>query len=288
MSGREDIIKIYESIPDEYQDKPDFFCEVLDQMGVSLQLSANGLSEIPADGPIVFIANHPFGLLDGLILGYFAAQVRSNWAILINNTMSKFEEFEDNMLPIAFDETREANRMNIRTKKRALEMLRDDNAVIVFPAGGVMTSEGFLGPTTGLDWKLFTAKLIQQSKATVVPVYFHGRNSRKFHLCSQISNILREALFLHELMNKRHTVQKVEIGAPILPLEYGQFRKKQELTDYLRSRVYDLGGEDIVKVRRRKDYLDASIGQSFEEIRQERRQERKVRRREKMKSILSS
>ncbi|MEM8857289.1 MAG: lysophospholipid acyltransferase family protein [Chloroflexota bacterium] len=284
-SGKDEIVDIYESVPDHYAGEPDFFNGVLDKLNIRLDMDEAQLEKIPNEGPLVFIANHPYGLLDGLVLGKLASTFRKPWAILINDAMNQFDDFEDNMLPISFDDTREANRMNIRTKKRALKMLDEGGAVIVFPAGGVMTSEGVFGPITGIEWKLFTAKLIQQSKATVVPIYFHGRNSRKFHVLSQFSYVIRVSLYLHELMNKRDSVQRIEIGEMLYPEDCAHLTRKQDLIDYLRDVVYSLGGPDIVKTRTRKDYLDAGIGQPFKEIRQERRQMRKIKRREKLREI---
>ena len=288
LSGKNKIVKIYEDIPEKHAGRPEFFDIVLDKLNITLDIAETELKNIPSEGPVVFIANHPFGLLDGLIIAKLAASVRKDWAILINSAMDKFDDFDDNMLPISFEETREASRINIMTKKRAMKMLSEGGAVVIFPAGGVMTSEGFLGPITGLEWKLFTAKMVQQSRATVVPVYFHGRNSRKFHVGSHLNNTLRSALFLHELMNKKGSTQKVSIGESIQPEQYAHIKKKQEMTDFLRRSVYNLGGPDVIKVRQRKDHLDVSLGQSVKEIRQERRDDRKERRREKLRSIRSN
>lgn len=287
ISGKDRIVKIYESVPEKYAGKPEFFDIVLDKLNINIDIAADELNNIPAEGPVVFIANHPFGLLDGLVMGRLAASVRKNWAILINSAMDKFDDFDANMLPISFEETREASRINIMTKKKALKMLSEGGAVVIFPSGGVMTSEGFFGPITGITWKLFTAKMVQQSRATVVPVYFHGRNSRKFHISSHLNYTLRASLFLHELMNKANSTEKVSIGKAIGPEEYMQFSKKQELIDFLRKSVYDLGGPDVIKVRQRKDHLDVLIGQSVKEIRQERREVRKERRRERLNSMRS-
>ncbi|MEM9776654.1 MAG: lysophospholipid acyltransferase family protein [Chloroflexota bacterium] len=284
-SGKDEIVRIYENVPDRYAGEPEFFNEVLDKLNIKLDMDEAQLANIPHEGPLVFIANHPYGLLDGLVLGKLASTFRKPWAILINDAMNQFDDFENNMLPISFDDTREANRMNIRTKKRALKMLDEGGAVIVFPAGGVMTSEGVFGPITGIEWKLFTAKLIQQSQAAVVPIYFHGRNSWKFQVLSQFSYVIRVSLYLHELMNKSNSVERIEIGDPVFPEDYAHLARKQDLIDFLRDVVYSMGGPNTVKIRTKKNYLDASIGQPFKEIRQERRQLRKTKRREKIKEL---
>lgn len=295
LSGKDRIVKIYEDIPEKFAGTSEFFDIVLKQLSIDVDISDQELQNIPQEGPVVFIANHPFGLLDGMILSKLAASVRKDWAILINSAMDKFDDFADNMLPISFEETREASRINIMTKKRALKMLNEGGAVVIFPSGGVMTSEGFFGPITGIEWKLFTAKMVQQSGATVVPVYFHGRNSRIFQVASQINFTLRAALFLHEFLNKEGKSQKVSIGKAIQPEEYAQYSKKQQLTRFLRQSVYDLGGPDVIKIRRRKDALDLLIGQSMDDIRQERKEYRKEkrgvrkeRRRERLRGIFSN
>ena len=274
-------------MPEEYAGKPEFFERVLSELDIEIEYASNSLANIPTKDPLVFIANHPFGLLDGMVLAKLAATARPNWGILVNSAMDKFDDFAEQMLPISFEETREANRLNIKTKKRALKILSEDGAIVIFPAGGVMTAEGFFGPVTGLEWKLFTAKMIQQSDATVVPAYFHGRNSWKFQIASQISYTVRAALFIHELVNKSRRPQKVSIGKPIFPEDYAHLKKKQAVTDFLRQSVYDLGPDNIVKVRQRKDSLDVTIGQSAEEIWQERRDKHKERRRARIQSIRS-
>ena len=74
--------------------------------------------------------------------------------------------------------------------------------MVIFPAGGVSTSPNGLGRADDLEWKRFTAKVIQMAEATVVPVFVHGQNSRLFQLISQVSQTLRYGMLLNEVRNK--------------------------------------------------------------------------------------
>ena len=74
-----------------------------------------GISSIPKDGPLILVANHPFGILDGLILGYILSKSRQDFKILANQVFCKSDDLNDIILPISFDETKEASKMNIAT-----------------------------------------------------------------------------------------------------------------------------------------------------------------------------
>ncbi|MEM7798041.1 MAG: lysophospholipid acyltransferase family protein [Chloroflexota bacterium] len=286
LSGRTKVKNIYESIPDETIGKADFYEEMLEKLNIELVINQDQDAQIPESGPLVFIANHPFGLLDGMVVSMLAAGSRPNWSILINDVVSKFDDFKDYLLPISFSDSREAAMININTKKQALNLLKEGGAVVVFPSGGVATSEGVFGPITDIEWKLFPAKLIQQSKATVIPIYIHGTNSRKFHVVSQFNYFLRVALYLHEMMRRQDTSQEITIGKPITHEVYSQFKKRQQLIDFLRAKVFEMAPPHVVKVRKIKNYLDAEIGQPFDEIRKERRQLRRSQIQDQLKRRL--
>ena len=278
-TGRDELVDIYSSIPDEYAGKSEFFEAFLKKLDIDLIVDEKQLAKIPPTGPLVFLANHPFGLLDGAALSMLAARYREKWGILLNVTMAHFDDFKDNILPISFEGDKEAIKLNIETRRKTINMLKGDASLVVFPSGGVMTSEGVFGPITDIDWKLFTAKLIHKSKATVIPVYFNGTNSRKFHVVSQFNYSLRVSLYLHELMNKRGKPLKVEVGDPIPYEIYSEIPTKQELTKFLRQAVFSMAPPHVVGERRTKNYLDVEIGQPISDIRQERR----LMKRKKMK-----
>lgn len=218
-----------------------FWGASLKRLNVTLDYDSACLEMIPKAGPVVIVANHPFGVLDGLSICHLAAQIRSNFQILTNRVLCTDPALEPYLLPIDFDETPAAIRTNIDTKNRALETLRGNGAVVVFPGGGISTARTWWGEVTDLEWKRFAARLVQQSNATVVPIFFHGQNSRLFQIVSQFSLTLRLSLLLHELKRRCGTSLKISIGEPLDKKAISHIKNRQALLDVLRKRVYSQG-----------------------------------------------
>ena len=144
-------------------------------------------------------------------------------------------------LPIDFEPTKKAVATNIRSKQLALEFLSQDIPVLIFPSGMVSTAGGFgFGPVIDAPWTTFAAKVIREAEANVVPVFFHGANSRKFHVASHFAEPLRMALLIHEALRKSGESVKVEIGAPIWWETLARQGGRSQLTDYLYQQVQKL------------------------------------------------
>lgn len=192
------------------------------------------------DGPLVIIANHPFGIGDGIAILSIAEALDRPFKILINKDLLKVPEIRSYSLPVDFDETREALETNLRTKREAIRLLKEGYTIVIFPAGGVATAKKPFGKAEDLPWKLFPARLIQQSKATVLPVYFQGQNSWIFHLASQISETLRLSLLVREFSKFAGSIVPVHIGDMIPYDDFAQIRDRKMLTDYLYDRVFGM------------------------------------------------
>lgn len=231
-TGRLRLERYYREI--EHLGPEQLWKAVLDKLDVTLAFKADKLAQAPADGPVVFVANHPFGVLDGLILGYLVSLVRPDFFVIVNEVLTRDNPLGKYMLPIDFRETPEAARTNILTRQLATERLRSGQALAIFPSGGVATAPRFWKPAQDLEWKRFVAKLVLVSKATVVPLYFHGRNSFLFQMASQVSLSLRLSLLLNEIRNKIGTTIDINIGSPI-PYHTLAGKGRQELLDYLKD-----------------------------------------------------
>jgi len=238
--GRRRIQQIYDELSAPPFDPAGFFGAALAAGGIELDYDPARLQAVPASGPVVFVANHPFGIVDGLALCQLALLARGDFRILIHAMLCQDRQLARYFLPIDFQDSTAAQRNNIRSKQQALAALADGVPVLIFPAGGVSTAGrlGF-GTVTDLPWTTFGARLIQQSGATVVPLRFHGANSLAFQLASQLGEPLRLAMLTSETLNRFGQPLKISIGEPLTPEQLGS-ASRRELTDALRRHVYGL------------------------------------------------
>jgi putative hemolysin len=220
-----------------------FWRSAVRRLALDVQFDHRALHRMPKDGPVVVVANHPYGVLDGIVISWLVEQVRSDFLVLTNAVLLRAPEVRDFVLPVDFSETPEALQTNLNSRAAARQHLDASGVVIVFPAGGVSTAPDRLGrrPAVDAPWQPFAAQLIQRSKATVVPIHFKGQNSRLFQIASHLSLTLRLSLIFREVKNRMGTVLPVIIGDPIPFADLDDIKNRQALIDSLMERTYALG-----------------------------------------------
>lgn len=233
----------------------DGFCtRALRALGVRIQISAGGLDSIPKRGPLVVVANHPFGGLDGLILTELLGRVRSDARVLANYLLARVPEMSETCLFVDPFGGPSAGVRNYAAIRSAVKRVAEGGALGVFPAGEVSHFTLKRGCVTDPPWSDFAARLALETRATVVPLYFAGRNSRRFQILGLVHPRLRTALLPRELLRLRGQTIRVEVGTPITPerlarLHHGSLggggaarEGAKGLTEYLRLRTYILAG----------------------------------------------
>lgn len=241
VTGRVSLIKKAKDYELEIASGASFWEVMFQRYGLSLEILDGAFSNIPKNGPLIIIANHPFGILDGLILGYIMSKVRKNFKILAHKVFCKSAELDDVILPISFDETKEAAQLNIQTRVSALNFLNSGGAVGIFPGGTVSTALAPFGVPMDPSWRSFTAKMITKSGAQVVPVFFEGNNSLTFQLASHIHYNLRLGLLIKEFKSKVGNPVKICIGKPLSDSEIkSRSGNLRILMDFLRKETYKL------------------------------------------------
>jgi putative hemolysin len=241
IGGQRKLRKLYDAHQRNVTDGGDFFDSAITLLKLNIAFDRAALERIPKQGPVVFIANHPYGVLDGITLAWLARQVRPDIKVLANSVLCQAPEAAANLLPVDFAPTREARETNVRSRLAALAWLREGHSIGIFPAGGVSTSEKPLrGPAVDLPWAPFTAKLIRAAKASVVPVFFVGQNSRLFQLASHLSLTLRLSLVFRETARRIGTKLTLRIGEPIPFAAIAHLEDRATLTQELRKRTFGL------------------------------------------------
>ena len=241
MTGRIGLIKKAKDYENEVASGRDFWEVILEKYGISLDILGGSLENIPKTGPVIVVANHPYGILDGLLLGYILSTTRKDFRILAHRVFKKAQDLDKVILPINFDETRDGIAKNIETRKQAISYLVKGGCVGIFPGGTVSTSVKPFGKAMDPSWRKFTARLIAKSKAKVVPIYFEGSNSRFFQIASHLHYNLRMALLIKEFGRRTNDKVSVVVGKPFSGEKIDQYSNQaEELMRFLRTETYKL------------------------------------------------
>jgi len=241
LTGRIRLIKRAEGYEHEVAAGRDFWQVMVERYGLSLSVTGGSLANIPSKGPLIVIANHPYGILDGLMMGHILSQTRGDFRILANSVFRKPEDLNRVVLPVSFDETKEAVALNLQTRKTALNYLGQGGAIGIFPGGTVSTGARPFAQPLDPSWRSFTARMIAKSGANVVPIYFEGHTSGLFQVASHLHSTLRMGLLIKEFGKRVDTPVEVAVGKPIAQHELAErATDAKSLMAFLRHKTYEL------------------------------------------------
>ncbi len=241
-TGQPKLKRLY--LDNQRNPRPDesFWQAAVRKLELDVRFDAAALQRIPKSGSVVVVANHPYGVLDGIVISWLIEHARPDFVVLTNAVLMRAPEVHGFILPIDFSETPEAMEINLKSRAAARAQLERGGVVVVFPAGAVSTAPDRLGLQPAVDgrWQPFVAQLLQRSKATVVPIWFGGQNSRLFQIASHLSLTLRLSLIFHEVKARIGALMQVEIGEPIAFENLAAIKDRQALADHLREITYAL------------------------------------------------
>ena len=241
------LLNRFEEVYQQIRSTPsdvNFFQRVLEALNVRTLVDDCDLARIPKEGPVVAVANHPFGLIEGMIAGAVLASVRPDVKILTNSLLSGFVEARGSIIPVDPFGGADATRSNLRGMKETLSWLKSGNMLVVFPAGEVAHLDLKQRGITDPPWSPTIARIIRSTGAAVAPMYFNGVNSALFQVFSLLHPRLRTALLLHEFFNKQDTALEMRIGNVISSKKLQAYTDDTSLIHYLRHRTYLLQGRE--------------------------------------------
>ena len=202
-----------------------FWSQALNLLGIELLTSESEISRIPKKGPVVIVANHPHGLVDGMVLAELIGSVRTDYKILTRSLLTGVKQIDQFMIPVPFDHEENALQKSLEMRRVAMKHLENDGVLVLFPSGKVASSDTIFGSVVEGEWSPFTAKLIQKSNADVLPIFFPGSNSRMYQIANQISATLRQGLLIYEVVHAMNKPQKPVVGNLIKQDEISSWRR---------------------------------------------------------------
>ena len=231
--GLHPLGKIYDTRPPDTTPL-EFLDYSLNALGVSIELkNAVNLDDIPRDGPVLIVANHPLGGLEGMAIAKVITEVRPDLQVLANELLLRIPELADLFIGVNVLSS-SAAAGNVGGIKQVHKHLKHDGAVMIFPAGMVSAYEFAQGRIQDRPWNRFAGQLLKRYQCTCVPVYVGGRNSSYFYAAGMLHPRLRTLFLPRQLANKQGYRLPLTIGRPIPAQELGLLQSPAAVTEYLR------------------------------------------------------
>ncbi len=217
----------------------------LDIMEIDIHIPPEQVENIPAEGPLVVVANHPHGLVDGMVMAELISRRREDYKILVRALLTGLDEVASAyLISVPFPHDADAQAKLVKMRAEAMAQLKAGGVVALFPSGVVASSPSLFSPAQEAEWNVFTAQLIRRSGARVVPVFFPGANSRAYQMANRVSSTLRQGLLLHEIVRSCHAPQRPVVGAPLTEQQMAPLESDPRgFMAWLRAHTLSLGNK---------------------------------------------
>jgi putative hemolysin len=240
VSGRNRLERVYRAWrqrPQVVQEQ--IFTAAVRELDLWPVFTEGSYARVPREGGLLVVANHPFGIADGLIIGHLIATVRPDVKLMVHSLLCQPPEAKDVLLPVDFGTGAEARRISAETRRLAVDWLDQGHVVVIFPAGGVATAKRpFSRKAADAAWHPFVSRLAMRPGVRVLPVFVHGQNSRLFQMVSHWSYPLRVALIFRETTRRMGRAVRLAVGEPMAL----QGEAKAGIVARLRAATFALSG----------------------------------------------
>ena len=242
LTGKLKLKKLYDEYLAENRPPKFFWDDAVSKLNFTLKTFYQKDSYIPKTGKLIVIANHAFGVADGVSICSVISKVRQDYKMVTHKVLRQADAVKDKILPIDFNETKEALLTNISTRKEAEKVLLSDGVLVLFPSGRIATKKNLKKYTKADDgeWKQWVSKLILKTKSPVLPIFFDGQNSQWYHIANKLGLTFRYSLCMYELKRKIGDNIYMYFGPLISYDDMEKIGDIKEITSYLRSTTYSL------------------------------------------------
>lgn len=214
-----------------------FLDKLLTYFKFNYEVSNNSINNIPSEGRLLIVANHPIGTLDGLALVKMIRTVRPDVRIVANRVLSHMEPLKSVFLPVDVLTDKKGLK---DTYKTMLDALENEEAIIIFPAGEVsrITPAGIRDG----KWQTGFIKLAKKARCTILPIHIKAKNSALFYSMSTLYKPLGTMLLVKEMFNKKNQEIKFKVGAPVPYSAIAESAEtNKQLSQRFRKHVLNLG-----------------------------------------------
>ena len=242
LTGKLILRKLYNNYLNEDNPPENFWHDAIKKLELKIISNYHSRFQIPKKGRLIVVANHAFGVIDGVILCSLISKVRQDYKMITHKVLRQAEAVKEKIIPIDFVKSQEAIINNINAKKKAEEYLQKNGVIVIFPSGTIATKKKLSKKSFADDgeWKQFTSRLAKKTNSSVLPIFFEGGNSQLFHIANKLGLTFKYALMMHELKRKIGSTVKVHIGDVIDSEKIAYIGDLKKITKYIRNKTYSL------------------------------------------------
>ena len=247
LTGKIKLKKLYDQYLLENNPIENFWNDAVRKLEFNLQTFYQEGSFIPKSGRLIIVANHAFGVADGVSLCSVVSSIRQDYKMITHKVLRQADAVKEKIIPIDFSPNRSAILANIDARKEAEKVLQNDGVLVIFPSGQIATKENLTLNTKANDgdWKQFVSKLIIKTKSPVLPSYFEGQNSQLYHIANKMGQTFRYSLLMYELTRKIGDTINLHFGKVIPFSDFKKIGNLIEITKHIRSKTYLLDPKSV-------------------------------------------